>query len=74
MSSRSLEPRTYANTPVGMNFLIAGHSYGTGSVAADASIPLGKANVQSHGPLSAYARAFGVRGKCGKIDVVLPCP
>ena len=26
-SAQNLEPRTYANTPIGLNFLIAGYSY-----------------------------------------------
>jgi hypothetical protein len=71
-SAQSLEPRTYSNTPVGMNFLIVGYGYGSGSVVADASIPLENASLQTHGPLLAYARALDVWGKSGKIDVVLP--
>ncbi len=71
-SAQSLEPRTYSNTPVGMNFLIVGYSYGSGGVVADASIPLENSSVQTHGPLLAYARALDVWGKSGKIDVVLP--
>ena len=71
-SAQSLEPRTYSNTPVGMNFLIVGYGYGTGGVVADASLQLENASLQTHGPLLAYARALDVWGKSGKIDIVLP--
>ena len=71
-SAQTLEPRTYSNTPVGMNFLIVGYGYGSGSAVADASIPLENANLQTHGPVLVYARALDVWGKSGKIDVVLP--
>ncbi len=33
--AQDLEPRSYANTPVGINFLIAGYSYLQGGVATD---------------------------------------
>ena len=33
--AQDLEPRAYANTPTGLNFLIAGYGYLTGGVATD---------------------------------------
>jgi hypothetical protein len=39
-AAQDLEPRSYVNTPVGMNFLVAGYAYTTGGVALDASVPL----------------------------------
>jgi hypothetical protein len=35
--AQSLEPRSYANTPVGINFLLLGYGYLEGDVAFDAS-------------------------------------
>ncbi len=72
VSAQDLEPRIYSNTPVGMNFLIAGYVYGTGSVATDLSLPVENGDVQTHTGLLAYARALDVWGTSGKIDVVLP--
>ncbi|MGH7341807.1 MAG: transporter, partial [Candidatus Rokuibacteriota bacterium] len=38
--AQELEPRAYANTPVGLNFLILGYAYTTGEVALDTSAPI----------------------------------
>ena len=70
--AQDLEPRAYANTPVGLNFLIAGYGYSEGSVATDPSLPLQDTNVQLHGSVFAYARSLNVWGKSGKFDVLLP--
>jgi hypothetical protein len=37
--AQSLDPRAYANAPVGLNFLVAGYSYSTGGVGFDPSVP-----------------------------------
>ena len=71
-SAQDLEPRTYSNIPVGLNFVIAGYSYTAGNVATDASLPLDDVAVETHGGLLAYARALDVFGMSGKIDLVLP--
>ena len=38
--AQALEPRSYANTPVGINFLLLGYGYTEGGVAFDASVPI----------------------------------
>ncbi len=70
--AQELEPRTYSNTPIGLNFLIAGYSYSEGGVATDPSLPLEDTNVRLHSTVFAYARSLNVWGKSGKFDVVLP--
>lgn len=69
---QDLEPRTYANTPVGMNFLIAGYGYTAGGVATDPALPIENTQVELHSGVLAYARAIDVYGKSAKFDVVLP--
>jgi hypothetical protein len=69
---QDLEPRTYSNIPVGLNFLVAGYGYSVGGVVTDPSFPLEDGNVQIHSTVLAYARAVDVWGTSGKIDVVLP--
>jgi hypothetical protein len=69
---QDLEPRAYANTPTGLNFLIAGYGYVTGGVATDPALPLQNAHLQVHSTVLAYARSLDVWGNSGKIDVVLP--
>ena len=70
--AQDLEPRAFVNTPVGLNFLLAGYGYAAGGVATDPSLPLQNANLQVHSALLAYARSLDVWGKSGKIDVVVP--
>lgn len=70
--AQDLEPRTYANAPVGLNFLILGYAYTRGDVAFDASTPIENAELEAHSPFLAYARALDVWGRAGKLDVVLP--
>ena len=72
VSAQDLEPRAYANTPVGMNFLIAGYGYSKGGLATDPSVPLTNAKLHTHVAVLAYARSLDIWGKSGKVDVVLP--
>ena len=72
LSAQELEPRTYSNTPTGLNFLIAGYAYTQGGVAADPTIPLDNADIKAQSAVLAYARTLDVWGKSSKFDVVLP--
>ena len=72
VEAQDLEPRAYANTPVGLNFLLLGYGYQTGEVAFDPSTPIEDAELTAHGAFLAYARALNVWGRAGKLDVVLP--
>jgi hypothetical protein len=70
--AQELEPRAYANTPVGLNFLIAGYVHSSGSVVVDPSIPLQDAKVDTDNAVLAYVRSLDVFGNSGKLAVVLP--
>src|SRR5215813_14018242 len=70
--AQDLEPRAYTNTPVGLNFLIAGYAYSSGGVATDPSVPIQDAHLHIHSAIFAYARSLNVWGTSGKVDVVLP--
>ena len=72
MQAQELEPRTYANTPIGLNFLIAGYAYAKGGVGTDPSVPITNARLRVHGPVLAYARSLDVWGRSGKFDLILP--
>ena len=72
VEGQELEPRAYANAPVGLNFLILGYGYTQGDVAFDSSVPIEDAKLTVHSAFLAYARALDVWGRAGKLDVVLP--
>jgi len=67
-----IEPRSYVNTPVGVNFLLAGYVYSKGDLATPGASPLKDAELTTHSGVLAYARSLDVWGKSGKIDVVVP--
>jgi hypothetical protein len=70
--AQDLEPRSYTNTPIGINFLLAGYAYQTGDVATDPSLPLEDAKVHVHSAVLAYARSFALFGSSAKADVIVP--
>lgn len=70
--AQELEPRAYANAPVGLNFLVGGYVYSEGGFAVDPSIPLEKAELEIHAGLLAFARSFGAWGRSAKFDVIAP--
>jgi len=70
--AQDLEPRLYANTPIGMNFLIAGYTYSQGGLATDPSFPLKDADLEINAAFLAYARSLDVSGQSAKFDVVVP--
>ena len=67
-----IEPRSYVNTPVGINFLLTGYSYSDGGLSTAASSPIKDAQLKIQYGVLAYARALDVWGKSGKIDVIVP--
>jgi len=67
-----IEPRSYVNTPVGINFLLAGYAYSDGGLSTAASSPIKDAQLKMHTGILAYARTLDVWGKSGKFDVILP--
>lgn len=70
--AQELEPRAYANAPVGLNFLIGGYTYIEGGIATDPSGPIENAELSVHGPVLGYARILDVAGKSAKVDIVVP--
>src|SRR5262245_63505933 len=70
--AQALEPRSYTNTPVGINFLLLGYGYTEGSVGFDATAPIEDAKVHIHSGFLAYARSLDVWGLSGKFAGSLP--
>jgi hypothetical protein len=70
--AQDIEPRLFSNTPVGVNFLLAGYVYTRGGLALDPSLPITNAQLQTSNAVLAYARAIDFFGLSSKIDVVLP--
>jgi len=70
--AQELEPRSYTNTPIGLNFLLGGYVYSEGKIAFDPSSDIVDTKFKAHTEFLAYARSLDVFGQSAKIDVVLP--
>ena len=70
--AQSLEPRAYSPAPTGLNFMILGVARTEGGASFDPSVALTDAEIDTVGPILAYARTLDLWGKSGKIDVILP--
>jgi hypothetical protein len=70
--AQQLEPRAYANLPVGLNFLIAGYTYSQGDVLADPSLPVSDAKSKVNALILGYGRSLDFWGKSGSVGLVLP--
>jgi hypothetical protein len=58
--AQEAEPRAYSNTPVGLNFLIAGYVYSQGKIAFDPALPIADAKFRAHSAALAYVRALDI--------------
>ncbi len=69
--AQSLEPRAYADVPVGMNFLVAGFAYSQGDLES-AALPVMNPRFDTYNGIFGYARSLDLWGKSGKFDVGAP--
>ena len=70
--AQDIEPRSYSNAPVGVNFLIAGYVYTNGGLAFDPSLPIDDVHLDTSSAVLGYARVIDLWGKSAKFDVVVP--
>ena len=70
--AQEIEPRIYANTPVGMNFLAVGYSYSSGNVFMDPALPIEALDAGLNIVLARYIRSFNLFGAPAKFKAVLP--
>jgi hypothetical protein len=71
-NATDIEPRAYSNIPIGMNFLVVGYGYTSGSVSFAPSVPIKNGELTIHSAILAYARSLDIWGRSGKVDIILP--
>lgn len=71
-SAQDIEPRTYFNAPIGINFLIAGYAYTQGALQFDSALDLTDAHLRTSNAVLAYARVFELGGSAATFDVIAP--
>ncbi|NOT12520.1 MAG: transporter [Methylococcaceae bacterium] len=67
-----IEPRSYSNIPIGLNFLIAGYVYTKGNVTFAPSVPITNGKMEIQSTVLAYVRSLDIWGKSGKVDIIIP--
>ena len=72
LHAQDLEPRAYSNSPIGLNFVIVGYSYASGTVLSDPSLPLENVSNQSHVGVLGFATTFGAFGQSGQFALIVP--
>jgi hypothetical protein len=71
-SAQDLEPRSYSNVPVGLNFLIVGYGYTEGGASTDPSLPIEDPELEQHSSVLAYSHSFDLLGQLAKVDLSAP--
>lgn len=70
--AQEIEPRSYSNAPVGVNFLIVGYAYTSGGIPTDSGLPIIDPQLVTSNAVFAYARSLDLWGKSGKFDAIVP--
>jgi hypothetical protein len=70
--AQDIEPRAYANAPIGVNFLIGGYAFTRGALATDTAVPVTDARFTTSNALLGYVRVLDLWGQSAKFDVVVP--
>jgi len=70
--AQQMEPRSYTNAPIGLNFLIATYQYSWGDVLVDPSLPIKNANAKVNALVLGYSRVLDFWGESGTLAALLP--
>ena len=71
-SAQEFEPRTYAVTPPGLNFVGLVYGFANGAVFMDPSLPVEDVDADVHLVVARYVRTLELFGLPSKVKVVLP--
>ncbi|MBE9564261.1 MAG: transporter, partial [Proteobacteria bacterium] len=70
--AQSLEPRAYANAPIGLNFLLVGYQNSTGGLVFDPAVPVEDAETDIDIGFLGFVHTMDVAGNSSKIGAILP--
>ncbi len=72
LNAQTLEPKLYANIPIGLSFLLVGYGYSEGAIPDNLSLGLEDPNLNIHSTFLAYGKTFDISGHNTKFDIILP--
>jgi hypothetical protein len=70
--AQSMEPLSYTNAPIGLNFLIVGTTHQWGSVLVDPTLPVKDVEAKVDTATLAYMHVIDFWGQSGSLAVVVP--
>jgi len=70
--AQQMDPRSYANVPVDLNFLLVGYAYSWGDVVFDPSVPVANADAKVNAVYFGYIRTLDFWGQSGTLGLVVP--
>ena len=70
--AQDIEPRSFSNAPVGVNFAIGGYAYTRGGLAFDSASQLSNPRLTTSSAVAGYARVLDLWGMSGKFDAIVP--
>ena len=70
--AQDIEPRSFSNAPVGVNFLVGGYAYTRGSLAFDSAPQITNPRLTTSSAVAGYARVLDLWGMSGKFDAIVP--
>lgn len=70
--AQELEPRRYAQTPTGVNFIAVGYGLSTGNVLMDPALPIEGLDAELDLLYLRYTRSLGILGRSAKLKVLAP--
>ena len=72
VTAQDLEPRSFSQAPVGMNFVSMTYGYSTGEVLFDQAVPITDAHGRVSNVVAAYVRTLGFFGASAKFAAIVP--
>jgi len=71
ISAQTLEPKLYANTPIGVNALLVGYGRTQGAIPENTALELEDPNLKINSAFFVYGRSFDIAGHNAKVDMIL---
>lgn len=71
ISAQTLEPKLYANTPIGVNALLVGYGRTQGAIPENTALELEDPNLKINSAFLVYGRSFDLAGHNAKVDLIL---
>lgn len=69
MHAQDIDPRQYANAPIGVNFVVLGPAITRLGLPSDPAIPLTEPKLNTWGSVLGYARVLRIAGQSAKLSV-----